>query len=133
MNPRDQQLLDLVKSLLQKTLQSRILWRRTERAGRYLYVSDAASVLLQGPTGPLSKAVGQYSLKIIDGSGNTIDGIEASVNPGMLAVSSLDNTSQLELLRTVHPVLQELFREVEEQVAKPNPTIGNLIDEIDTK
>lgn len=133
MNLRDEQILELAHSLLKQTLASRISWRRTDRSGRYLYVSETASVILQGPTGIISQAVGHHSLTIVDGGGNTIDTIETNASRSLMASATFDNPSQLDVLLVMQPVLQELFQEVERYMSRPNPTIGSLIREIDTQ
>lgn len=135
MKPRDEQIVSLAKSLLQQTISSRITWQRTERSGRYLYVGQTASVMLQGPLTVLSRAlVGSYSLTLVDNGGNTIDSVEvnANWNPTVSAALAGD-VSKSELIQAIHPILQQLFDEVERYMANPNPAIDDLIREIETK
>lgn len=135
MNPRDQQLLDLAQSLLQQTISGRIPWQRTERIGRYLYVGETATVILQGPMGVLSRAlVGNYSLTLVDGAGNTIDGIEVNANRELsISAAISSDTSKSQLVREAQPVLERLFQEVEQYMSNPSPVIEDLIREIGTK
>lgn len=135
MNPRDQQLLSLAKSLLQQTISSNIGWQRTDKVGRYLYVGDSLSVLIEGPTTVLSRALAAtYSLTLVDSAGNTIDSVEARPNRNLtLSVAVSGDTSKSELVQEVEPILEHLFKAVEQYMSKPNPIIDDFIHEIDTK
>lgn len=135
MNSRDLQMLELAKSLLQKTVQGRVSWRRTDRVGRYLYVGNTVSVILEGPAGLLRQSsFSQYSLLIVDSGGNTLDSVEAGANKSLaVAAAALNDPSHAELRQAIQPVLAQLFGAVEEYVSKPSPEVDDLIREIEGK
>lgn len=142
MNLRDQQILNLAKSLLRKTLESRITWRPTEKPGRYLYVGRNNSVIVEGPpnligvsTIGLAKTLyagDRYFLKVVDDAGNPLADVQTGMTSRLIG-ASLESASRGQFKAEVEPVLVELYAQIVQDVNEPNPAIDEFIREIDDK